>query len=46
MPSRVFWPFLLLLALSAPLKAAVDLVTLPTRETTQLTIYNSEGLIS
>jgi hypothetical protein len=37
-------PVLLLLALSAPLKAAVDLVTLPTREGTQLTIYNSEDI--
>ena len=42
--SRIFWPFLLLLALSAPLQAAVDLVTLPTREATQLTIYNSEDI--
>ncbi len=41
---RIFVPFLLLLALSAPLKAAVDLVTLPTREGTQLTIYNSEDI--
>ncbi len=41
---RVFWPFLLLLALAAPVQAAVDLVTLPTRETTQLTIYNSEDI--
>jgi hypothetical protein len=37
-------PFLLLLALSVPLRAAVDLVTLPTRESTQLTIYNSEDI--
>ena len=37
-------PFLLLLALSVPLRAAVDLVTLPTREATQLTIYNSEDI--
>ncbi len=37
-------PFLLLLALAAPLKAAVDLVTLPTRDRTQLTIYNSEDI--
>ena len=29
---------------AAPLKAAVDLVTLPTREGTQLTIYNSEDI--
>ena len=42
--SRIFWPFLLLLALSAPLQAAVDLVTLPTRDATQLTIYNSEDI--
>ena len=41
---RIFWPFLLLLALVAPLPAAVDLVTLPTREGTQLTIYNSEDI--
>ena len=40
----VFWAFLLLLALSAPLEAAVDLVTLPTREGTQLAIYNSEDI--
>ena len=38
------WPFLLLLAFSAPVQAAVDLVTLPTREATQLTIYNSEDI--
>src|SRR5271157_1745823 len=44
MLNRIFWPFLLLLALVAPLKAAVDLVTLPTREGTQLTIYNSEDI--
>ncbi len=42
--SRIFVPFLLLFALLAPLKAAVDLVTLPTREGTQLTIYNSEDI--
>ena len=29
---------------SAPVQAAVDLVTLPTREGTQLTIYNSEDI--
>ncbi|MGA2253863.1 MAG: hypothetical protein ABSG53_04305 [Thermoguttaceae bacterium] len=44
MPRRIFVPFLLLLALSAPLRAAVDLVTLPTRDATQLTIYNSEDI--
>ena len=41
---RIFWPFLLLLALLKPAQAAVDLVTLPTREGTQLTIYNSEDI--
>ncbi len=41
---RIFVLFLLFQALSAPLDAAVDLVTLPTRETTQLTIYNSEDI--
>ena len=41
---RIFWPVLLLLALAAPVQAAVDLVTLPTREGTQLTIYNSEDI--
>ena len=41
---RIFWPFLLLLALLASAQAAVDLVTLPTREGTQLTIYNSEDI--
>ena len=35
---RIFWSFPLLLALVVPLQAAVDLVTLPTREGTQLTI--------
>jgi hypothetical protein len=35
---------LLLVALAAPALAAVDLVTLPTREGTQLTIYNSEDI--
>src|SRR5580704_15753161 len=44
MPRRIFSPFLLLLVLPAPLGAAVDLVTLPTREGTQLTIYNSEDI--
>jgi hypothetical protein len=41
---RIFLPFLLLLVLGKPLHAAVDLVTLPTREGTQLTIYNSEDI--
>jgi hypothetical protein len=44
MPRRIFWPFLLLLALLAPAQAAVDLVTLPTSDATQLTIYNSEDI--
>jgi hypothetical protein len=35
---------LLALAMAAPALAAVDLVTLPTREGTQLTIYNSEDI--
>jgi hypothetical protein len=41
---RISLPFLLVLALWARLEAAVDLVTLPTREGTQLTIYNSEDI--
>jgi hypothetical protein len=41
---RIFLPFLLVPLLWAPLHAAVDLVTLPTREGTQLTIYNSEDI--
>ena len=35
---------LLLVILASPALAAVDLVTLPTREGTQLTIYNSEDI--
>ena len=42
MPTR--WPLLLLLLLATRSLAAVDLVTLPTREGTQLTIYNSEDI--
>src|SRR5512147_1049478 len=39
------WPSLaLVLALAVPASAAVDIVTLPTREGTQLTIYNSEDI--
>ena len=38
------WSFLLFLLLASPALAAVDLVTLPTREGTQLTIYNSEDI--
>jgi len=34
----------LLLAFSASAHAAVDLVTVPTRKGTQLTIYNSEDI--
>ncbi len=41
---RIFWSFPLLLAFVVPLQAAVDLVTLPTREGTQLTIYNAEDI--
>jgi hypothetical protein len=45
MLKRVFWASLgLFLALSASTQAAVDLVTVPTREGTQLTIYNSEDI--
>ena len=44
MVSRIFLPSLLLLAFATPAFAAVDLVTLPTREGTQLTIYNSEDI--
>ena len=44
MLTRICWPVLLLLALVTPALAAVDLVTLPTREGTQLTIYNSEDI--
>ena len=38
------WSSLLLFLLATPALAAVDLVTLPTREGTQLTIYNSEDI--
>ena len=38
------WPLLLLLLLPSPAFSAVDLTTLPTREGTQLTIYNSEDI--
>jgi len=41
---RILWPSLLLLVLSAPVQTAVDLVTVPTREGTRLTIYNSEDI--
>ncbi len=41
---RCWLTMLLLVALAAPALAAVDLVTLPTREGTQLTIYNSEDI--
>ena len=45
MVKRLFWPSLgLFLAFAASAQAAVDLVTLPTREGTQLTIYNSEDI--
>ena len=38
------WPLPLLLLLARRPQAAVDLVTLPSREGTQLTIYNSEDI--
>ena len=41
---RIFWPFLLFWPSWPRVQAAVDLVTLPTREGTQLTIYNSEDI--
>jgi hypothetical protein len=41
---RIFCPLLLLFALSEASLAAVDLVTLPTRDETQLTIYNSDDI--
>jgi hypothetical protein len=43
---RVLHPLLIIAVLSVawPASAAVDLVTLPTREGTQLTIYNSEDI--
>jgi hypothetical protein len=43
-PHFIIVPILLVLALWVRLEAAVDLVTLPTREGTQLTIYNSEDI--
>jgi hypothetical protein len=43
-PTLSSLPLLLVLALAGPALAAVDLVTLPTREETQLTIYNSEDI--
>jgi hypothetical protein len=39
-----FWLFVLLAGMARPVPAAVDLVTIPTREGTQLTIYNSEDI--
>ncbi|MGA2065788.1 MAG: hypothetical protein ABSG86_12500, partial [Thermoguttaceae bacterium] len=45
MQTKTPWLTLILLAgLATPSPAAVDLVTLPTREGTQLTIYNSEDI--
>src|SRR5271169_368421 len=45
MPTKTLWLTLILLTvLAAPALAAVDLVTIPTREGTQLTIYNSEDI--
>lgn len=45
MQIRTFWPLLMLAtALVSPTLADVDLVTIPRREGTQLTIYNSEDI--
>ena len=47
MPRQIRWLTTVLvvaLVMAAPASAAVDLVTLPTREGTQLTIYNSEDI--
>ena len=45
MQRRTCWLMVVLVAgLAGPALAAVDLVTLPTREGTQLTIYNSEDI--
>jgi hypothetical protein len=44
MSSRTYPAFFVFLALASPAFPAVDLVTLPTREGTQLTIYNSEDI--
>ena len=45
MQRRTCWLTVMLVAgLVCPALAAVDLVTLPTREGTQLTIYNSEDI--
>ncbi len=45
MRKLAFWSMVTFVAASAcPALAAVDLVTLPTREGTQLTIYNSEDI--
>ncbi len=45
MQIRMNWPLLIaVVVLAAPARAAVDLVTLPSREGTQLTIYNSEDI--
>jgi hypothetical protein len=38
------WLFVLLAGVARPVAAAVDVVTIPTREGTQLTIYNSEDI--
>ncbi len=45
MQIRIIWQSLVaIVALAVPAQGAVDLVTLPTREGTQLTIYNSEDI--
>ena len=45
MRKLTIWSMMIFVAaLACPALAAVDLVTLPTREGTQLTIYNSEDI--
>jgi hypothetical protein len=42
--SRLFWLFCFLLVHATPASAYVQLVTLPSRDSVQLTIYNSEDI--
>ena len=44
MPSRIFWPFLLPAGPRCTAPGRRHLVTLPMRDATQLTIYNSEDI--
>jgi len=45
MQKQTYWLTVMLVAgLAGPILAAVDIVTLPTRDGTQLTIYNSEDI--